>query len=95
MPPLVRPQVWRIARDRACEDRRLLVRAWWLILSLILVVAAIFHAIGSDVFPRVFVVAVGLGLACWLLVLAWSHGYYLFMSYFVRRNELREAKRGR
>ncbi|HEV2292382.1 MAG TPA: hypothetical protein VGR35_00915 [Tepidisphaeraceae bacterium] len=90
---MVSPHVWRLTRDRADEQRRLLVRAWWLILGLILVVATIFHALGSDTFPWMFPFAVVLGIACWMLALAWAHGYYLLMRHCAKRSERREADR--
>ena len=91
--PLVRPTVWRQARDQSDQHRRLLVRAWWLILSLILVVATVFHALGSDAFPWMFPFAVALGIGCWMAALAWAHGYYLLMRYCANRSERREAGR--
>ena len=92
MRPFLSVQAWRSIRDRSDANRRLHVRAWWLILSLILVVAAIFHALGSDVFPRIFAFAVALGLACWILTLAWAQGHYLLVNYFARRSERRAAE---
>jgi len=56
------------------------------------VTAAIFHALGSDVFPRIFAFAVVLGFACWMLALAWAQGHYLLVSYFAQRSERREAQ---
>jgi hypothetical protein len=93
MSPLVSPKIWGITRDRADEHRRLLVRAWWLILSLILVVAAIFHALVSDAFPWIFPFAAVAGIGCWMLALAWAHGYYLLMRYCANRSKRREAGR--
>ena len=93
MRPLISPQIWRLSRDRADGTRRLLVRAWWLIVALILVVAAIFHGLGADVFPWMFGFAVITGLGCWMLVLGWAQGYYLLMSYVAKRSDLREKDR--
>ena len=67
--------------------RRFLVRAWWLILGLILLVAAIFHSLGSDVLPQMFVFAVLVGVASWMSLLAWAHGYYLLMRYAANRSD--------
>ena len=85
------PQSWRLIRERSDAHRRLLVRAWWLFVVLILAVAAAFHALGSDVFPRIFAIAVALGAACWLLAVLWAQGAYLLVSYFAQRSERREA----
>ena len=66
-------------------------RTWKLILGLILVVAAIFHAFAADAFPWMFPFAVAMGLACWILVLAMTQAHYLLMCYFAKRSELRDA----
>ena len=87
------PQVWRVLRERSDANRRLYVRAWWLILGLILVVAAVFHALAADVFPTMFAFAVAVGVACWLLALLLAQGHYLLVSYFAQRAERRQADR--
>lgn len=86
---LISPTTWLHVRKQAKEGRNLLVRAWALILVLILLVATAFHFLYSDVLPRVFAATTLLGVACWVGSVASAQLYYWIMSSLAERQGVR------